>query len=322
MKTRTRYGIPLLLAAAALFATAGDAAAQDLNIGLPVDSIEFLLTSAPFEVADSLRGNRFPEDRTKVGTFTFDSLTGFIVKVAPAPRGGAAFNNVPAYEVAAYQVQKLFLDQPEMVVPPTVMRVMPVDWYRQYDEDARATFGGTNSIVFALQSWLNFVTGDVVWDEDRFDADPAYARHWANLNLFTYLIRHSDSNTGNVLISSMGEPRVFSVDNGVAFNTMDSDRGTTWRNLRVTRFPASTVARLRTITEEQLHETLGVLAQWEIRDEELVPVPRTENINSREGVRQRSGIVQIGLTRDDIDDVWYRLGNFLSGIDSGMYQAF
>ena len=229
---------------------------------------------------------------------------------------------MPAHEVAAYEMQKLFLDQPEMVVPPTVMRVLPVDWYRQFDENARATLSGTSSIVFVLHSWVHFLTGEGVWDEDRFNSDPAYARHWANLNLFTYLIRHSDSNTGNVLISEIGEPRIFSVDNGVAFNSQDSDRGTGWRNLLVTRFPASTVARLRTLTEEQLHEALGVLAQWEIRGEELVAVPKTENVNPRERVRQRSGTVQIGLTRDDIDDVWYRLEVFLGQIDNGQYQTF
>jgi len=87
----------------------------------------------------------------------------------------------------------------------------------------------------------------------------------------------------------------------VAFNSIDSDRGTRWRSLLVDRFPASTVERLRTLTEEQLHQELGVLAQWEVRDDGLVRVPPTENINRRRGVRERDGQIQIGLTDDEID---------------------
>jgi hypothetical protein len=177
--------------------------------------------------------------------------------------------------------------------------------------------------VVVLQSFVNFVTDEDVWDEDRFDSDPAYARHWANANLFTYLIRHSDSNTGNLLISNFGSnPRIFAVDNGVAFNSIDSDRGTRWRNLLVERFPANTVERLRAVTEEQLHETLGVLAQWAVEDGQLVPMAPGANTSPRRGVRERDNTFQIGLTQDEIDDVWYRIEVFLGGVNNGRYQTF
>jgi hypothetical protein len=323
MRRDTMKSRVLLLLVAAVSATPSAIVGQDLNIPIPIDSIEFLLESAPFELPDDLTGTRFQGDRTMRVDLQFDASTSVLTKWAPAPRGGEAFNNVPRYEVAAYELQKLFLEEGEVVVPPTVMRAVPLEWYRTLSRDVDATFRSAPSVVVVLQSFVNFVTDEDVWDEDRFDSDPAYARHWANANLFTYLIRHSDSNTGNILISSFASnPRIFAVDNGVAFNSIESDRGTRWRELLVNRFPASTVERLRTLTEEQLHETLGVLAQWEVRDEELVRVSPSENIDRRRGVRERDGRIQIGLTDDEIDDTWYRLEVFLSGVDNGRYQTF
>lgn len=320
MRHRARTPLTLLVLAACAVPTGS--ASQTLNIQLPIDSIEYLLESAPFELPDDLAGTRFQGDRTMRVNLDFGGTT-VLTKWAPAPRGGEAFNNVPRYEVAAYEIQRLFLADDEVVVPPTVMRAVSLDWYRTLNDDIDPTFRRARSVLVVLQSFVNFVTDEDVWDEDRFNSDPAYARSWANANLLTYLIRHSDSNTGNVLISSFSsDPRVFVVDNGVAFNSIDSERGTRWRSLLVDRFPAATVERLRGITEEQLHETLGVMAQWEIRDEELVRVPPTENTDPRRGVRERDGIVQVGLTRDEIDDVWYRLETFLRGLDRGRYYTF
>jgi len=318
-----RNRMPLLLVLTASWAPLTALAAQDLHIALPVDSIEFLLSSAPFELPDDLTGTRFQGDRTMRVDLQFDDQTSILTKWAPAPQGGEAFNNVPRYEVGAYVLQRLYLPDSEIVVPPTVMRAVPLEWYRTLTRSVDPTFRSARSVVVVLQSFVNFVTDEGVWDEDRFDSDPAYARNWANANLFTYLIRHSDSNTGNLLISSMGSnPRIFAVDNGVAFNSIDSDRGTRWRSLLVGRFPASTIQRLRAVTEEQLHEALGVLAQWEVRDDQLVPVPPTANIDARRGVRERDGQIQIGLTRDEINDTWYRLEVFLSSVDSGRYATF
>lgn len=287
------------------------------------DSVEFLLETAPFELPVELPGTRFQGDRTMRVNLAFEDGTTVLTKWAPAPRGGEEFNNVPRYEVAAYELQRLFLPQNELVVPPTVMRALPLDWYRSIDNDADQTFRRGRSVVVVLQSFVTFVTDEDVWDEARFDAEPAYARHWANANILTYLIRHSDSNTGNLLVSSFpSTPRVFAVDNGVAFASIDSDRGTRWRNLLVERFPSTTVERLRALTEEELHERLGVLAQWTVVDDELVRTEPTANFDPNRGVRERDGQVQIGLTDDEIEDVWYRLEGFLSSVDGGRYQTF
>jgi len=317
-----RFGRSLLLTAAVAAVASSGVGAQDLFVTLPVDSMDFLLRSAPFDIAD-LQGTRFQGDRTDRGTLLFEDSSAFMAQLAPAPRGGEEFNNVPRYELAAYDLQRLYMPDDEIVVPPTAIRAFDLDWYRALDPDVRSTFNGINSVVVLIQSWVNFTTDENVWDEDRFESDPLYAHHWANLNLFTYLIRHSDSNTGNVRLSTFTtNPRLFAVDNGVAFNSIDSDRGTRWRNLLVDRFPAATVARLRALTEEDLHRALGVMVQWEVRDDRLVAVPPTENIDARRGIRQRNGIVQMGLTRDEIDDTWYRIESFLRSLESGLYRTF
>ena len=88
------------------------------------------------------------------------------------------------------------------------------------------------------------------------------------------------------------------------------------------RFPASTVERLRNVTEEGLHEVLGVLAQWEIVDGELVRVEPSENLRERRGVRQEDGVIQIGLTDAEIDDVWDRIEAFLSRVNRGRFSTF
>ena len=48
------------------------------------------------------------------------------VKLRKAEPGAEAFNNVPRYDLAAYELQKLFLDPAEYVVPPTALRMVPL----------------------------------------------------------------------------------------------------------------------------------------------------------------------------------------------------
>lgn len=317
-----RSGLLVLLWVATL-AGPGRTLAQDANVLIPVDSLEYLLSRAPFELPEALRGTRFAEDRTQRVSLQFDDGTAVLVKWARAPRGGEEFNNSPRYELAAYELQKLFLGESEYVVPPTLPRIVPVDWYRTMDDDVRSTFDEGRSVLVVLQYFLFNVTDDDVFDRDRFEADSVYARHWANTNLLTYLIEHKDSNEGNLLVSTRPEsPRVFAVDNGLAFRSEESDRGTRWQRLLVDRFPHRTVERLRALTEEDLHEALGVLAQFELRGDQLVLVPSTANRRPGRGIHEEDGVVQIGLDEREIRDVWGRIEDFLSQVDRGRLGVF
>lgn len=310
------------LVSVGLLATLAQAAAQDVNIHLPISVIEQRLSRDTFRILD-LRGSRRPDDRTSRATLAFDDSSVIIAKFAPATPGGEAFNNTPRYEVAAYEFQKLFLPEAEYVVPPTLMRAFDLQWYKLLDSDVRATFGRTTSVLTVIQYWLQSVTQDSVFDLKRFERDTGYARHLANLNLFTHLVKHNDANIGNVLVSSNPiNPRLFAVDNGLAFGRDESDRGVVWRELRVPRVPAATVERLRQITRADLERTLGVLAEYEIREGRLVPVEKTENLNRGQGVRRKDNRVQFGLTRTEINGVEDRLESLLKRVDSGRLKTF
>jgi hypothetical protein len=199
-----------------------------------------------------------------------------------------------------------------------------VDQQRQIESWAEATFSGTSSVLVVLQYWLWNVTADDVWSKDRFKSDTLYARHFANLNLFTYLIRHSDSNKGNVLISSVTvHPRVFAVDNGVAFNRREvSDRGTKWRGLRVDRLPQKTVDRLRALTREELDRRLAVIVQFRRAGEVLVPMTPTEPLDRGKGVRHDDEVVQLGLTKHEIGHIWDRIRKVLEKVDEQKIALF
>jgi hypothetical protein len=237
---------------------------------------------------------------------------------------GEAFNNEPRYEAAAYEIQKLFLDEPEYVVPPTLLRALPIAFVHQQIPGARPTFReAPGSVLVALQYWLIGVTPQSIWEPQRATTDDVYARRIGNFNLLTYLIHHGDSNIGNFLISdAVDDPRVFSVDNGVAFRSQDSNRGAEWRALRVKRLPRHTVDRLRGITRLDLERTLAVLAEYEIRDGQLVRVVPGPNLAPARGVRRSRERVQFGLTTREIRDVEARLGHLLRQIDAGQFTLF
>ena len=322
MPPQRRTAYATALAAVALFT--GSLPAQDSNILIPTDSIEMLFRTRDFEVLQWM-DTRFEGDRTQRVVLQFEDETKALAKWAVAPLGGiGVFNNQPRYEIAAYELQKLFLDEPEYVVPPTVARCVSVELYRAIVPSAKATFRNTESVLVVLQYWLWNVTVDGVWDKDRFEGDTLYARHFANMDLFTYLILHSDSNRGNVLISSISSnPRVFAVDNGIAFSRREeSDRGTKWRRLGVDRLPGKTVERLRALTREELDRRLSVVAQFRLVGDQLVPMTPTHPIEASRGMRRREGVVQLGLTKTEIGHIWGRIQDVLKKVDEEKIVLF
>jgi hypothetical protein len=298
--------------------------AQDINIVLPIPVVEQRLARDSFRILE-IRGSRRPGDRTSRAMVAFEDSSVLQVKFAAAPATGETFNNSPRYEVGAYEFQKLFLDEPDYVVPPTILRVFDLEWYKLLNPSVSATFSKSTSVLTVLQYWLSSVTQNVdsVFDLKRFERDTAYARHLGNLNLVTHLIKHNDANIGNILLSTAPiNPRLFSVDNGLAFGTAESDRGVEWRNLRIPRVPAYTVERLRKITRADLERTLAVLAEYELQGTRLVPVEKTENFNRGQGVRRKENRIQFGLTKFEIDGVENRIKNVIERVDRGRLKTF
>lgn len=317
--------IPRGLLAALLLVVATMVAAQDVNIPRPADEIERELASAPFVLAAAeISRPKAKGDITLKAEVSFAGAPSYRVKLRRAEPGAEDFNNRPRYDLAAYELQKLFLDPAEYVVPPTALRMMPLAELRPHSPEAKPTFKGSDEVLVVLQYWLNEVKVIAdVYNPERFAADSRYARHIGQLNVFTFLIEHGDSNFGNFLISRAETgPRVFSIDNGVAFEFNESDRGQLWMKMRVDRLPADTVQRLRKITLEELHRRLGVLVQWQLQDGRWVAMVPGQNLAPARGVRKQDDVVQLGLRKADIDQVGRQLGRLLKQVDDGQIATF
>jgi hypothetical protein len=304
-----------------LLALLGAAApAQDANVTRPVDELERLLSAEPLVIEHAeISRPKAKGDITLKADVAFGGAEPLRVKLRKAEPGAEDFNNVPRYDVAAYELQKLFLDPAEYVVPPTALRFVSRADFAKYSPDVAPTFPPADQVLAVVQYWLNDikVIADV-YDPARFATDPLYARHIGQLNVLTYLIRHRDSNVGNFLIGRAERgARVFSIDHGVAFASQDSDRGELWKDLRVAQLPADTVARLRAVSPDVLRSKLAVLGQWQLQDGEWVPAPLGENTAPRRGVRRKGETLQMGMTNVEIQSIQRLLARLLERVDSG-----
>jgi hypothetical protein len=329
----TRWGVLFLVPLFALVLGAPQAAAQenderhDTNILFPVDYIKERLNASQLVILEIDRSRPLEEDRSRRVTLGGpDGEPEMEAHWKPVAPPGDGFNNEPRYELAAYHFQQMWLDEEDYVVPPLVLRAMPIEEYTQYAPASRGpTIRGTQSVLFMLSYWVQNLAVDTVdpFDPGLFEFDETYAHHFANVNVLTHLIDHKDGNHGNVIVSM--DPmnrRVFAVDNDVAFRSQESDLGDRWRRLHVDRIPAQTVERLRNITREDLQRELGVVAEFEIVDGYLVPVEPGPNLRANRGVRTEGNRVQFGLTEGEIRDVERNIERLLRDVDRGRIETF
>jgi hypothetical protein len=317
--------IRLLALTLSTLALTGPVLAQDTNITMPVAELERMLANDPMQIVSAeISRPKAKGDITLKAEVSFAGRPPFRVKLRKSEPGADSFNNTPRYDLAAYEIQRMLMDPPEYVMPPTALRMVPLEEFRRYSPDVKPTFKGADEVLGVVQYWLQDIkVVPDVYDPARFESDPVYARHIGQLNVFTYLIEHRDSNMGNFLISKAEQgPRVFSIDHGVAFASLDSDRGTAWLDMRVSRLPKDTVERLRAINKDMLTSRLGVLAQWELRDGHYVPVDFTENKWPSRGVRIRDGMVQMGLTRAEIAAIARQATSLVRQVDFGKIQVY
>ena len=306
-------------------AASGATLGQEANLPLPVAELEQMLQHEPLRIVSAeISRPKAKGDITLKADVAFGERPPMRVKLRKAEPGAETFNNRPRYDLAAYELQKLFVDPGEYLVPPTALRMVPLEDFRRYSPDVEPTFRGSDEVLAVVQAWLLEirVVADVL-DTALFESDAVYARHVGQLNVLTYLVEHGDSNVGNFLISKIVPgPRVFSIDHGVAFGHNESDRGDVWKRMRVDRLPADTVERLRAISQDVLQERLGVLAEWKLENGHYLPVPAGANLSTLHGVRQKDGAVQMGLTRSEIRAVWLRLTRLLKDVDAGRIKTY
>ena len=206
-------------------------------------------------------------------------------------------------------------------------RCIPVDAYRVVNpepkpnlemQNARCDFG-------MLSAWIeNVKQPEVLFDRQRFSTDRAYAFNFANLNVLHDLIDHRDARLSNFLVpKNAADARIFSIDNGIAFDTSVYDfLVTNYNTIRVSALPKETVERLRRVTPEQLDQ-LGVLGQLELDGNGgMRNVPPGPNLDPARGVRFTPTVVQFGLTKDEIDGVSKRLRAVLKMVDAGELGVF
>jgi hypothetical protein len=287
-------------------------------------ALERMLATEPMKIVTAeISRPKAQGDITLKADVAFGDRAPFRVKVRKAMPGADTFNNTPRYDLAAYELQKLLMDPADWVVPPTALRMIPAAELKPFAQ-VEPTFRGSDDVLSVIQYWLKDIRViEDVYDPPHFETDPVYAKHIGELNVFTYLIGHRDSNAGNFLISKEAQgARVYSVDNGVAFLAPEADRGELWRVIRVKRLPAATVERLRQITKEKLASQLGVVAQWELRDGHYVPVAPGANFKAYRGVREKDGVVQMGLTTIEIGSIWRRCRDLVEQLDDGKLETF
>ena len=242
------------------------------------------------------------------------------IKWKEMPRGTLdEFNNQARKTIAAYHLQKLFLDPEDYVVPVAFAHCQPVVGYK------RPSLPGTDCALGAVSVWLQDVTfPDPLYDEARFVADPAYAYYLSNFNLFTYLASHRDAKTSNALVSKDDARRqVFSIDNDIAFDAFPYNFFIDqWDWIFVAALRKDSIDRLRKLEREDL-DFLGVVAQFD-RDEGggLKPVPPGENVYPNRGVRKTGDVVQLGLARFEIEGIWRRIQGVIERVDAGEIPVF
>jgi hypothetical protein len=248
------------------------------------------------------------------------------VKAKRAPEDLDGINNAPRKELAAYALQRLFLDPEDYVVPSTAIRCVPLEvWREARDSTTPPQVPGTRCVLVNVSLWMKEVTvPEVLYDKERFLTDPTYARYLADFNLFTYLADHSDGRSGNFLVSTDEARRqVFAIDNGITFDPFWYNYFVpNWDALRVAALRRQSIERLRELREEDLDVLLVVQQLEEDGSGMLRTVPPGPPIDPEDGTSVKDGVVQFGLTDDEIEEVWERIEELLEDVDDGDIPLF
>ena len=253
----------------------------------------------------------------------------FHVKAKSIPPGQLdGWNSSPRKEIAADQIQRLFLDPIDFVVPSSSMRCVRLDVWNEKFPDTQPSIPGTSCVLVNLSMWLNDLTvPDVVYDKERFLEDPNYAYRLAHFNLLTYLIKARDLRRGNILVSKHdADRRVFAIDNGISFGAWFynwfNPSSYTWQRITVPALPRATVDRLRGLQREDLDVLATVVDFAPGENDRLVRAEPGPPFDPDEGVRLDGTRLQFGLTRGEIDDVWKRIQNLVKDVDKGRIGLF
>jgi hypothetical protein len=117
---------------------------------------------------------------------------------------------------------------------------------------------------------------------------------------------------------------MFAIDNGLSFSGLRNPAMYfvhNWSELLVPALSRGLIERLRRITRGDL-DRLAVVAQFEARGGQLVPVAPSAPLLPDEGVRVRGDTIQLGLTTNEIEGVERRLRQLLEKVDTRQIAVF
>src|SRR5262245_16166599 len=296
------------------------------NWSLPPQEAEQLFATAPAELVSLKRTSTGVAGAYKAEIVFEGDGRHVDVKWKEVPRGSMdGWNNNPRKELAAYEVQKWFLEPKDYVVPTVALRCIPIDRYRRLAPQATSTLKDTKCVLGELSLWLQHVeVPDVLYDPERFATDSYYAYHHSNFNVFAYLVEHRDGRAGNILVADdAADRRVFSVDNGISFGAFIYNfLVPNWNLIRVPAIRREVVEQLRRLPRSEL-DALGTLVELRVDDAGILrPVEASANMGPDRGVRVGPGRVQMGLTRDEIDAVAHRIAVLVHRVDTGELPVF
>ncbi len=277
--------------------------------------------------ADEVKGAGGGTTGAKQALFYFPDVgkdVAYKIKRVPSRLDG--INNAPRKEVAAYAIQRLFLDPEDYVVPTTTMYCLDIDWMdHQEIRHGGATLEDTKCVLVAASLWLQDLTlRDPIYDEARFLRDPAYAYYLSNFNVLTYVIGHRDGRQGNFLYAKDDDrPQLFAIDNGSTFNPWGYNYFVAnWDVIRVASVRKETVDRLRKLERGDL-DFLRVVLQMQIDSEgKISKVEPGPSLDDDEGALREGDVVQFGLTKKEIDKVWKRIQKLIEQVDDGSLPVF
>ena len=296
------------------------------NWPAPPDEIERRLEAEPFELREVASAGGGTTGALKLTLFFPQHGDTIAFKWKAVPAGNAdGLNNVPRKEVAAYLLQRWFLDPPDYVVPTTALRCLPLEMLRSHGVAAEPSLPGTRCVLGVLSVWLEQVTvPERVFEPALFASDAQYAANVGRFNLLTYLIEHEDGRAGNVLVSKAPEDRrVFAIDNGIAFGaTVKNWFVPNWNVIRIPAVPHLEIERLRRVGRDEI-DRLGVVTELRAdADGMLEVVPPGPNHDPERGARVAQGWLQLGLTRSELDGLEARLHELLARVDRGELPLF
>lgn len=290
--------------------------------------IEALLSATPklIGLADTPSGSQGAKILTLSSTVRGERV---VFRVRWRAQSSAGLINEPRKELAAYAVQKLFLNEQELVAPPTVAICLPLADYRRFEANEPPTFENIDCVLGFASYWLEGVedvgaarnSGTLhesagIWDRQLFETDPVYRSSVSSANVFTYLINHGDAHEKQFMLErTPAGLRTYVVDNSIAFLSIKNPMlivREDWSQLRIPSIPARLVARLKALTVADLR-ALSSIAELEKRDRMLVPsrpglepIPSDGHAMSWQGARLR-----IGLSNQEIELVAARIRELL-----------